>query len=157
MANEAPVTLDRKLWLTEERDRLVEHGDPDARFLFGVAGRRMNGAECKRVGYKPNSKIAADDETAQTVASDAEKQAARELDSLNVLAAEGEEDAIAALAMLDADEKAARGKAKAKDKAAKTAADKAGKAAAAKEAKAAKAAKKPANKEAKKPANKGGK
>lgn len=151
MANEAPVTLDRKLWLTEDRDELVEHGDPKARFLFGVAGRRMNGAECKRVGYRPDSKIAADDETAQTVSSDAEKQAANELESLKVLAAEGDDDAKTALAMLDAETKALRGKAKARVKAKADAVDKAAKAEAAKEAK------KLADKERKKGSNKGSK
>lgn len=103
MANEAPVTLDRKLWLTEDRDELVEHGDPKARFLFGVAGRRMNGAECKRVGYKPNSKVAADDETAQTVAADAAKAAANakadqdeadRLDASNVEDTEASKEAV---------------------------------------------------------------
>ncbi len=91
MPIEKPVTLDRKLWLTEDGDKLVEHGDPDARFLFGVAGRRMNGAECKRLKYRPNAKLAADDETAQILASDAEKQAEIEKKELAAKEAEASE------------------------------------------------------------------
>lgn len=122
MANEAPVTLDRKLWLTEDRDRLVEHGDPVARFLFGCAGKRVSGAECKRLKYRPKPKLAADDETAQTVAADAEKARA------NAKADQAEADRLAA-SNEDADAASKEAK-KIADKERKKAANKGGKKAA---------------------------
>lgn len=44
------VTMDRKLWLTAAKDRLVEDGDPDARFLFCVPGRQVAVSELERLG-----------------------------------------------------------------------------------------------------------
>lgn len=49
------VSLDRRLYLTEDRSRLVEDGDPAARWLYGVKDQRVNAVEAERLGYKPLS------------------------------------------------------------------------------------------------------
>lgn len=52
MAKSITTTLDRRLWLTVDKDKLVEDGDPEARFLYGVRGRVKRTDECRRLGYK---------------------------------------------------------------------------------------------------------
>jgi len=42
--------LDRRLWLTAERDRVVEDGDPEAAFLLGAPGQILSDAEAQRYG-----------------------------------------------------------------------------------------------------------
>lgn len=39
-----------RLYLTEDKTRLVPEGDPDARFLYAAAGRRIPEAEARRFG-----------------------------------------------------------------------------------------------------------
>ena len=56
MAKAITTTMDRKLWLTEAGDELVEDGDRRARFLYGVKGRVKRTDECERLGYKPLKK-----------------------------------------------------------------------------------------------------
>lgn len=143
MPNETFVTLDRKLWLTEGHDRLVEHGDPEARVLFGIAGRRVSAAECKRLGYKPNKKLAADDETAQVVRSDAEKAEANdradqdEMDRLARASEEADSQAKEAIEKVNAADKARRAQEAKMEKKLKAAAEKEAKQLADKERKAA--------------------
>ena len=48
----AQVTVDRPLFLTAEKDRLVEAGDPDGRFLFCAAGKRVSRTELLRLGVE---------------------------------------------------------------------------------------------------------
>lgn len=44
------MKLDRKLWLTADRGKVVEDGDPKAAFLLGVAGSDVPDDEAKRLG-----------------------------------------------------------------------------------------------------------
>lgn len=41
---------DRKLWLTADRDRVVEDGDPEARFLLAAPGRAVPEEQAVRLG-----------------------------------------------------------------------------------------------------------
>ena len=50
------ITVDRRLWLTADKDALVEDGDPQAAFLWAVEGREMPKNEADRLGYKPARK-----------------------------------------------------------------------------------------------------
>ena len=43
-------TLDRKLWLTPDKDRVVEDGDPEAAFLLGNEGTEVSDDEAERLG-----------------------------------------------------------------------------------------------------------
>jgi hypothetical protein len=43
-------TIKQRLYLTEDRDRLVPDGDSEARFLYAVPGRRISDADAKRYG-----------------------------------------------------------------------------------------------------------
>lgn len=52
------VTVDRKLWLTAGRDRLVEDGDPDAAFLFAAPGDEVDAEDLQRLQPAPVSKPA---------------------------------------------------------------------------------------------------
>jgi hypothetical protein len=51
-------TLDRKLWLTADKERVVEDGHPDAAFLLGSAGTVIAEAEAERLGLKTAPKTA---------------------------------------------------------------------------------------------------
>jgi hypothetical protein len=42
--------LTETLWETEAKDRVVKDGDPEARFLVGVAGQTLSDEEAKRLG-----------------------------------------------------------------------------------------------------------
>ena len=44
------VTAKERLWLTQDRDRLVGDGDPEARFLFCAPGHRIPAAEARKYG-----------------------------------------------------------------------------------------------------------
>lgn len=46
----AHVTVDRRLYLTADMDRLVEEGHPAARFLYCTPGKRVRRAELLRLG-----------------------------------------------------------------------------------------------------------
>lgn len=52
------VKLDRRLWLTAGKDKVVEDGDPAAAFLWGVAGDEVDVEEAARLGYKARSQPA---------------------------------------------------------------------------------------------------
>ncbi len=41
---------DRRLFLTADRSRVVEEGDPHARFLFARPGTRIRAADAERYG-----------------------------------------------------------------------------------------------------------
>lgn len=49
----ASVIVDRRLWLTADKDKLVEDGDPKAAFLWANEGLEVTDEEANRVGYKP--------------------------------------------------------------------------------------------------------
>jgi hypothetical protein len=44
------VTIDRHLYLTEDRDRVVEEGDPAGRFLWANPGSEMPRDEAEKLG-----------------------------------------------------------------------------------------------------------
>ena len=75
------MRLDRRLWLTADRDRVVEEGDPDAAFLLGTAGKEIPDAEAERLGLtaKPQAKQSApaEDKQAAEPANKARKAPAR--------------------------------------------------------------------------------
>ena len=50
------MKLDRTLWLTADRDRVVEEGDPEAAYLLGTAGKEIPDDEAKRLGLSGKSK-----------------------------------------------------------------------------------------------------
>lgn len=49
------VQLDRTLWLTEDRNTVVEDGDVKARFLLGVAGDELSLEEARRLDLVDDS------------------------------------------------------------------------------------------------------
>lgn len=48
----ANTIVDRKLWLTADRERVVEDGDPDSAFLFATPGDEITEDVAKRYGLK---------------------------------------------------------------------------------------------------------
>lgn len=46
-------TADRKLWLTADKETLVEDGDPKAAFLFASEGDEVSDEDAERYGLKP--------------------------------------------------------------------------------------------------------
>jgi hypothetical protein len=53
------VTLDRRLWLVEDKSRVVEDGDPEAAFLYSVPGTIVPKAEAEALGAIKKKKEAA--------------------------------------------------------------------------------------------------
>lgn len=47
--------MTRRLWLTADRDRLVEQWDPDAAFLFCIPGQIIAQADAIRFGLVPEA------------------------------------------------------------------------------------------------------
>lgn len=52
------MRLDRRLWLTADKDRVVEDGDPEAAFLLGTEGKEIPDSEAERLGLKGSKKPA---------------------------------------------------------------------------------------------------
>lgn len=50
--------VDRKLWLTADRDQVVEEGDSRAAFLFATPGDEVSDTDAKRYGLKAAAKPA---------------------------------------------------------------------------------------------------
>lgn len=48
---------DRRLWLTADRERVVEDGDPEAAFLFCTRGVQLTAAEVQRYGVGPRREL----------------------------------------------------------------------------------------------------
>lgn len=65
-ANAPMVTLDRKLWLTADRENVVEDGDVNAAFLLGGEGDEIPEDEADRLGLKKRSKKPSEDKKAET-------------------------------------------------------------------------------------------
>ena len=57
---EKTVRADRRLWLTKDRQRVVEDGDPEAAFLLAAKGREIPEAEARRLGLLKGSEPAED-------------------------------------------------------------------------------------------------
>lgn len=51
------VTLDRKLWLNATKTKVVEDGDPEAAFLYGIRGNRVPRLEAERLGALPLDEV----------------------------------------------------------------------------------------------------
>lgn len=47
------VRVDRRLWLTADRTRLVEDGDPEAAFLWAAPGDEVDQRELERLTAAP--------------------------------------------------------------------------------------------------------
>lgn len=47
------IRLDRKLWLNADKTAVVEDGDPDSAFLYGVEGTLVPRPEAARLGALP--------------------------------------------------------------------------------------------------------
>lgn len=47
------VTVDRRLFLTADKGRLVDPDDPAAAFLWATPGQEVTKEEAARVGYQP--------------------------------------------------------------------------------------------------------
>lgn len=50
------IRLDRKLWLVEDKSKVVEDGDEDAAFLYGVEGTLVAQQEAEKLGALPDEK-----------------------------------------------------------------------------------------------------
>jgi hypothetical protein len=52
------LVADRRLWLTADRKRIVEDGDPRAAFLFAAPGEEISSAQVVKfkIGPKPKDK-----------------------------------------------------------------------------------------------------
>lgn len=49
----AKYVTDRRLWLTADKSRVVEDGDPEAASLLASAGKELDEATVARYGLKP--------------------------------------------------------------------------------------------------------
>jgi hypothetical protein len=68
------MKADRKLWLTDGRDELVEDGDPRAAFLYCTPGKMIDEAEARSLGYKSAEELGlSDDPSAAMGGGDDEK------------------------------------------------------------------------------------
>ena len=47
------TVADRRLWLTSDREQVVEDGDPRAAFLYATPGDEMTDEDVKRYGLAP--------------------------------------------------------------------------------------------------------
>lgn len=76
-------TLDKRLWLTSDRENVVDEGHPDAAFLLGGEGDEISDDEAARLGLKPSKKAAnkADDKSANEPANKAANKAAKVADN----------------------------------------------------------------------------
>ncbi len=46
------MQVDRRLWLTADKERVVEDGDPAAAFLFASEGDEISDEDAKQYGVK---------------------------------------------------------------------------------------------------------
>lgn len=49
------IEIDRHMYLTEDKKRVVEEGDPDGRWLWAAKGNSKPRDEAERLGYVPKS------------------------------------------------------------------------------------------------------
>lgn len=68
------VKIGRRIYLTADRKRAVEEGDPDARFLLCTAGGEVALADAKRYGLLDEPEEAPDEAPEEAPESDAEQQ-----------------------------------------------------------------------------------
>lgn len=71
------MELDRTLWLTADKDEVVEDGDPRAAFLLGHEGDEVDDEEAERLGVKRGRKQAARSEDKQADAPANKSRAAK--------------------------------------------------------------------------------
>lgn len=60
------MIADRRLWLTADRARVVEEGDPEAAFLFTSPGKEISDEDAERYGLDEKPK--AEEKQAETPA-----------------------------------------------------------------------------------------
>lgn len=53
------MIADRKLYLTADRERVVEEGDPEAAFLFVTPGKEISAADAEKYGLEQKAKAEA--------------------------------------------------------------------------------------------------
>jgi hypothetical protein len=63
--------IDRKLWLTADKDQVVEDGDPRASFLYATPGDELSDEDVKQYGIKVKAAPKADDKQAPAPANKA--------------------------------------------------------------------------------------
>ena len=51
------MIADRRLFLTSDRQRIVEEGDPEAAFLYVAQGGEYDEADARRKGWPPDAQI----------------------------------------------------------------------------------------------------
>ncbi len=89
---------DRKLWLTADRERVVEDGDPEARFLLAAPGRAVPEEQAVRLGLltvrQVTDRVRA--ELAEASAAGSTKRRRQPVADKEVAAGEGSEDKSAA-------------------------------------------------------------
>ncbi len=84
---------DRKLWLTADRERVVEDGDPEARFLLAVPGRAVPEEQAVRLGLMTVRQVTDRVRADLAEAADAgEKRRRKPVEDKQVAAGEGSED-----------------------------------------------------------------
>lgn len=73
------MIADRRLWLTADRARVVEEGDPEAAFLFVTPGKEISDSDAEKYGLKRSAKPGAKqaDEPANKEAAPAANKARR--------------------------------------------------------------------------------
>lgn len=85
---------DRKLWLTADRERVVEDGDPEARFLLAAPGRAVPEEQAVRLGLltvrQVTDRVRAD--LAEASAAGSTKRRRQPVADKEVAAGEGSED-----------------------------------------------------------------
>lgn len=59
------ATADRKLWLTADKETVVEDGDPKAAFLLASPGDELSDDDVKRYGIKVKQAAPAEDKQAE--------------------------------------------------------------------------------------------
>lgn len=75
MDEKGTVVIDRHLYLTEDRSRVVEENDPASRFLWAAPGDEVSRAEAERLGaIKAKAEPEPAEEAAEPEAETAPKQ-----------------------------------------------------------------------------------
>lgn len=102
-----PFICNRRLWLTEDKKKVVEEGDPSAAFLWAIPGHKVTEAAAEQFGL-----------TGLSREGDAEAATAKEIEEKKVTAAAEKkaQDEKAAKAKAAKEKKAAKDKAKKKGK-----------------------------------------
>jgi len=99
------VTVDRRLYLNAAKTKVVEEGDPEAKFLFAAVGREVLRADLKRLGCQIVTKA---DKAKAAKAAKVEKAEAKKAADVKAEADAATEKAEADAATAKAEEEAAK-------------------------------------------------